>query len=105
MRCALLTLMQVLLSPRFVLIAEAGVIYLTDRMTGSKIWPEDVLEPFPSWGFHPAAEQVRRMARSAMLKPDEREVVEQFCRPPESGPRNATPSPPWDPSGIRVIES
>ncbi|MCH7226695.1 hypothetical protein [Haloferula sp. A504] len=97
--------MEVILSPRFVLTARDQTVYLVDRSSGAKIWPEDVIQPYPNWGFGPASEHVERMARSAMLKPDQRTLVEQFCDDHRSrnagSPRSNPPAPPR----IRRIDS
>lgn len=94
--------MQVVLTPRYLLTEEGESVFLRDRRTGIKIWPEDVFQPFPTWGFRPAADHASRMARSAMLKPPERELVERF--------RNAVPADsPTPPAAggpdVRIIES
>ena len=88
--------MEILLSPRFVMVANDEAVFLMDRSTGEKIWPEDVFEPYPNWQFRPAAEHVLKMARSAMLKPEQRAIVEKFCDGHRSrnAPQDSPPSPP-----------
>ena len=93
--------MQVVLSPRFVLIEQGEVVFLTDRRGDEKIWPEDVFQPFPNWGFRPAAEHARRMARTARLKPEQRKVVERFC---DSLPKARDPGSSPDPPEIRRVD-
>lgn len=83
--------MEVILSPRFVLIALDETVFLVNRSSGAKIWPEDVFEPYPNWGFRPAAEHVLKMARSAMLKPGQQALIDRFCDGDRA--RNAKPTP------------
>lgn len=93
--------MQVLLSPRYILMLQGDAIFLKDRQADTKIWPEDVFEPFPNWGFRPAAEHARRMARAAMLKPAQRELVDRFCASlPAPRPEEDT----QEPDSLRVID-
>ena len=71
--------MEIRLSTRFALVARAGTIFLLDRSSGAKIGAEDVFQPYPNWGFRPAAEHVMKMALSSMPKPEQQAVINRYC--------------------------
>lgn len=96
--------MEVILTPRFVLTARNQTVYLVDRGTGAKIWPEDVIQPYPNWGFGPASEHVRKMARTAMLKPDQKTLIDKFCDGHRSRNAGATRAKPAAPPQVRKID-
>lgn len=79
--------MEVRLTTRFALVAHAETVFLLDRGSGAKIRAEDVFQPYPNWGFRPAAEHVMKMALSSMPKPEQQAVIDRYCegyRSPET---------------------
>ncbi|MBM4078589.1 MAG: hypothetical protein FJ278_02745 [Planctomycetes bacterium] len=57
-----------------------GQPVLVNRATGDAYGAADVLKPYPSWNFMPAAAAVARMAATATLTHEETELVERFTR-------------------------
>ena len=56
-----------------------GQPVLIHRATGAVFWPDDILKPFPSWGFMPATNAVLRMAKTAKLDAEGQALVASFC--------------------------
>ena len=57
-----------------------GQPVLVNRATGDAYGAGDILKPYPSWPFLPAAAAVARMAATATLTHEETAIVEQFTR-------------------------
>ena len=81
--------MQCLLTPSWMLTTENaassyGQPVLLSRPTRDVFGPADILQPYPSWGYMPAAEAVRRMARTAKLDDNAQALVNRFCARPDS---------------------
>ena len=76
--------MQVNLKPSWELSTEHaacsyGQPVLVNRATGEAFGPGDILKAYPSWGYMPAAATVERMAKTAKLDDEGRELVGRFC--------------------------
>jgi len=56
-----------------------GQPVLVNRATGEAFGPGDILKPYPSYGFMPAAEAVRRLSKTADLDADGRDLVAKFA--------------------------
>ena len=57
-----------------------GAPVLVNRATGDGYGPGDIVKCCPSWGFMPAADAVRRMAKTAELDDEGRDAIARFCR-------------------------
>ena len=56
-----------------------GQPVLVNRTTGEAYGAADIVKPYPAWGFMPAAEAVRRLAKTAKLDADGRDLVAKFA--------------------------
>lgn len=56
-----------------------GQPVLVNRATGTAFGPGDILKPYPSWGFMPAAEAVRRLSKTAKLDAEGRDLAAKFA--------------------------
>ena len=56
-----------------------GQPVLVNRATGEAYGAGNILNPYPSWGFIPAAGAVQRMAAAATLTEEERALVERYA--------------------------
>lgn len=56
-----------------------GQPVLVNRATGEAFGPGDILKPYPSYGFMPAAEAVRRLSKTAKLDAEGRDLAARFC--------------------------
>jgi len=56
-----------------------GQPVLVNRTTREAFGPGDILEPYPSYGFMPAAEAVRRLSKTAKLDAEGRDLVAKFA--------------------------
>ena len=56
-----------------------GQPVLVNRATGEAFGPGDILKPYPSWGFMVGAEAVRRLAKTAKLDAEGRNLVAKFA--------------------------
>ena len=53
---------------------------LVNRPSGDAYGPGDIVQLYPSYGFLPAADGVRRLAKTAKLSADGRLMVATFAR-------------------------
>lgn len=59
--------------------SSAGQPVLVERGTGATYAPSDIISPYPKDGPLPAAQFVRRIARSLVLGPKDADLVTRFC--------------------------
>lgn len=76
--------MQALLSPAWRLTTDHaassdGEPVLEDRATGQPYHSQDLVQVHPSFGFMPAGAAVRRLAWTATLDRQGRNMVARFC--------------------------
>jgi hypothetical protein len=77
--------MKISLTPSFELTNEHsassyGQLVLVNRDTGEAFGPADIIKPYPSWSYMPAAKAVERMAAKKKLTDEERSFVERFIK-------------------------
>ena len=56
-----------------------GQPVLVNRSTGEAFGPGDILKPYPSYGFMPAGEAVRRLSKTAKLDAEGLALVAKFA--------------------------
>ena len=78
--------MEIVLKPSWILTTDHsassyGQPVLVNRGTGEAFGPGDVLEAYPSWGWLPARDAVKRMLKTVELSEDQKGFVEKFFNP------------------------
>jgi hypothetical protein len=77
--------MKISLSPTWKLSTDYaapsyGQLVLVNRTTGEAFGPGDLVKPYPSYGLMPAAEAVRRLAKTKKLNEEGRDMVARFIK-------------------------
>jgi len=62
---------------------------LVNLSTGKAYGPKDIIEPYPFWGFKPAAAHVARMVERIIYTDEEVDFIKRFCNAGRSGPSPA----------------
>ena len=59
---------------------SSGRLVLVNRTTGEAFGPGDTVKPYPSYGFMPASDAVRRLAKMKQLDEEELALVGRFIK-------------------------